>query len=270
MAKIIDYNATVVSKKLLNDYLLILEIKPDDQPYHFKPGQYASIGVRGTSKVVEQATNQDEIKLIKEVIQRAYSIASSNTSPTLEFYLALVAHGQLTPRLFALAEGDRLYVSKKAVGIFTLEKVPPTKHLLLMSTGTGLAPYISMLRSQFDWSLGQKVILMHGVRHEKDLGYRSELENLARTQKDFFYIPVLSAKEEVEPTWNGMRGYLQNLIFSPTLEEQTQIAITPENIEVFICGNPAMIEASIEKLKEKDFILAKGRTPGTIHIEEYW
>jgi ferredoxin--NADP+ reductase len=269
MAKQVEYNASVVSRLDINSFLIILGIKPDQQPYPFKPGQYTTLALKASTPRVKEATAEANPKTGDDAIQRAYSVASANTTGVLDFYLALVSHGELTPRLFSLNVGDRVYVGPKATGLFTLEKIEEQKSLLFMATGTGLAPYISMLRSNFDWSKGRKVVVLHGVRHSSDLGYREELEELAKTQKNFFYMPVISQPSK-DPTWQGLGGYLQDVLFSGEVSTKTGLKVSPDNFDVFICGNPAMIESSITKLNEVGFILAKGRTPGTIHIEEYW
>jgi ferredoxin--NADP+ reductase len=82
-------------------------------------------------------------------------------------------------------------------------------------------------------------------------------------------MPVISQPAK-DPSWTGLSGYLQEKLFSGIVEEKTKLKVTPDNFDVFICGNPAMIEASIVKLSEIGFVLIKGRNPGTIHIEEYW
>jgi ferredoxin--NADP+ reductase len=178
MAK--DYNATVTSRLDINPFLIVLGIKPDQQPYNFKPGQYTVVGLKASTPRVEGSTPEANPKEGDVVIQRAYSVASGNKEAALDFYLALVSHGELTPRLFTLKEGDRVYVGAKATGVFTLDSVAPNKSLLLMATGTGLAPYISMLRTQLDELKNRKVVVLHGVRHSTDLGYREELEALSK------------------------------------------------------------------------------------------
>lgn len=269
MAKQVDYNATVISRLDINPFLIILGIKPDQQPYNFKPGQYTVVGLKASTGRVKESTPEANPKTGDAIIQRAYSIASANNTGELDFYLALVSHGELTPRLFTLQKNDRVYIGAKATGVFTLDAVAPTKSLLLMATGTGLAPYISMVRSQMNELKNRKVVILHGVRHSGDLGYREELEELSKKHANIVYMPVISQPAK-DPTWTGLSGYLQETLFSGEVEKRTSLEITPENFDAFICGNPSMIEAAIAKLTAVGFVLAKGRNPGTIHIEEYW
>ncbi len=129
MAKQVEYNASVVSRLDINSFLIILGIKPDQQPYPFKPGQYTTLALKASTPRVKEATAEANPKTGDDAIQRAYSVASANTTGVLDFYLALVSHGELTPRLFSLNVGDRVYVGPKATGLFTLEKIEEQKSL---------------------------------------------------------------------------------------------------------------------------------------------
>ena len=203
------------------------------------------------------------------MIRRAYSIASeSRADEYLEFYLTVVMSGELTPRLFNLKVKDRLYVGPKAVGVFTLDKAPG-KHILMIGTGTGLAPYMSMLRSELVCGGPRQFVIVHGARFSWDLGYRTELTGLARHCPNFHYIPVITRPQE-DVTWKGKSGYLQNLVASGTIEEETGLALTPDNFDIFLCGNPGMIETVIGWADARGFIRDKGHDIGTLHTEEYW
>jgi ferredoxin--NADP+ reductase len=205
----------------------------------------------------------------ERMIRRAYSIASeSRADEYLEFYLTVVMSGELTPRLFKLKVKDRLYVGPKAVGVFTLAKAPG-KHIMMIGTGTGLAPYMSMLRSELECNGPRKFVVVHGARYSWDLGYRTELTGLARHCRNFCYIPVITRPQE-DVTWKGRSGYLQNLIASGAIEEETGLALTPETFDIFLCGNPGMIETVIHWAEERGFVKDKGHDIGTIHTEEYW
>jgi ferredoxin/flavodoxin---NADP+ reductase len=205
----------------------------------------------------------------ERMIRRAYSIASeSRADEYLEFYLTVVMSGELTPRLFNLKLRDRVYVGPKAVGVFTLDKAPG-KHILMIGTGTGLAPYMSMLRSELECNGPRKFVVVHGARFSWDLGYRTELIGLARHCANFCYIPVITRPQE-DVTWRGRSGYLQTLIASGAIEEETGLALTPENFDIFLCGNPGMIETVISWAEARGFGRDKGHDIGTLHTEEYW
>jgi ferredoxin/flavodoxin---NADP+ reductase len=203
------------------------------------------------------------------MIRRAYSIASeSRADEYLEFYLTVVMSGELTPRLFKLKVKDRVYVGPKAVGVFTLEKAPG-KHILMVGTGTGLAPYMSMLRSELDCNGPRKFVVVHGARFSWDLGYRTELIGLSRHCRNFIYMPVITRPSE-DVTWRGRSGYLQNIVASEAIEEETGLALTPDNFDIFLCGNPGMIETVISWAEARGFVRDHGHDIGTIHTEEYW
>jgi ferredoxin--NADP+ reductase len=203
------------------------------------------------------------------MIRRAYSIASeSRADEYLEFYLTVVMSGELTPRLFNLKVRDRLYVGPKAVGVFTLDKAPG-KHILMIGTGTGLAPYMSMLRSELVCNGPRQFVIVHGARFSWDLGYRTELTGLARHCGNFHYVPVITRPQE-DPTWRGRSGYLQNLVASGAIEEETGLELTPDNFDIFLCGNPGMIETVIGWAENRGFVKDKGHDIGTLHTEEYW
>jgi ferredoxin--NADP+ reductase len=298
-----EYNATVASRVEVAPGLIILRVVPDNLPFEFRPGQYVVLGLRASEPRVDEAdpeaagaavsatpeagavlgTPESQAAVAEQataiaaaaadperMIRRAYSIASeSRAEEFLEFYLTLVGSGDLTPRLFSLKIKDRLYVGPKAVGVFTLAKAAPDKHILMIATGTGLAPYMSMLRSELVCGGPRKFVIVHGARHSWDLGYRTELTGLARHCVNFHYLPVVTRPAE-DVTWKGRTGYLQNVIASGAIEEETGVALTPANFDIFLCGNPAMIETVIEWAEARGFVRDRGHEVGTLHTEEYW
>jgi ferredoxin--NADP+ reductase len=303
-----EYNATVVSRVEVAPGLVILRVAPDNLPFEFKSGQYVVLGLKASEPRIDEAEADapgvvagglgvaapaaipDEIPGTPEsqwavdaqaesvtraaadpdrMIRRAYSIASeSRADEYLEFYLTVVMSGELTPRLFSLKIRDRLYVGPKAVGVFTLDKAPG-KHILMIGTGTGLAPYMSMLRSELVCNGPRQFVIVHGARYSWDLGYRTELTGLARHCHNFHYMPVITRPQE-DTTWRGRSGYLQNLIASGAIEEETGLELTPDNFDLFLCGNPGMIETVIELALARGFVRDKGHDVGTLHTEEYW
>ena len=298
-----EYNATVSSRVEVAPGLVILRIAPDKLPFEFKSGQYVVLGLKASEPRIDEsegdgavvdavavtaepgsiegtpasrdAVNAQTVAIARSsadperMIRRAYSIASeSRADEFLEFYLTVVMSGELTPRLFNLKIKDRLYLGPKAVGVFTLEKAPG-KHILMISTGTGLAPYMSMMRSELVCNDQRQFVVVHGARFSWDLGYRTELTGLARHCGNFHYIPVVTRPNE-DVTWKGRSGYLQNLIASGAIEEATGLPLTPENFDIFLCGNPGMIETVIGWAEERGFTRDKGHDIGTLHTEEYW
>jgi ferredoxin/flavodoxin---NADP+ reductase len=293
-----EYNATVVARTEVAPGLVIMRVAPDKLPFEFRAGQYVVLGLKASEpRVAEAEPDAPSVVTVpgddagtpdsraavaaqavavatatadpERMIRRAYSIASESRSDEyIEFYLTLVLSGELTPRLFNLKLRDRVFVGPRAVGVFTLAKAPG-KHILMVGTGTGLAPYMSMLRSELDCGAERKFVIVHGARYSWDLGYRTELTGLARHCDNFHYVPVITRPQE-DGSWKGRSGYLQNLIASGAIEEETGLAITPDNFDIFLCGNPGMIETVIAWAEAKGFTRDKGHDVGTLHVEEYW
>jgi len=266
----IDYNATVIQRIEVAPGLIILSVAPDEKGLAFKAGQYTVLGLRRSAPRQEESDPEEAPGGPDTMIRRAYSIASSSRADEfLEFYVTLVQSGELTPRLFRLAVKDRLYMGPKATGIFTLNRVPEDRHVLLVATGTGLAPYMSMLRSDLVCGGPRRFVVLHGARHSWDLGYRNELASLARLCPNMTYLPVVSRAKD-DPTWKGLSGYLQDALASGIVEERTRLPLSPESFHVFLCGNPGMIGAAKDLLIPRGFVPDKSGAPGTLHTEEYW
>src|SRR5690606_8181009 len=180
-------------------------------------------------------------------VRRSYSISSAPGEP-LEFLLTNVAGGTLTPHLFRLRPGDSLWVESTPRGFFTLRYVPPGSHLWLVATGTGLGPFISMLRSPATWRHSERIILVHGVREPVHLAYRAELEALSRTQP-LRYLPVVSRAAPSQPL--ELPGRITTLFESGALEEAAQTRLSPDGHHVLLCGNPEMIRDMMTLLEAR-------------------
>ncbi|MCP5523346.1 MAG: ferredoxin--NADP reductase [Verrucomicrobiales bacterium] len=264
------YNATVVGREEINPQLIVLRVKPDGEMFTFQPGQFAVLGLVGAAPRVAEADAEEAPAAPEKLIRRAYSIASSSAERQyVEFYLTLVASGELTPRLFALRHGDKVFLSPKASGFFTLDKAQPDRAVLLVATGTGLAPYMSMLRTMLINDTSRKFVVLHGARHSWDLGYRAELESLARLRPNLSYLPSITRPDE-DAHFHGLTGRIQKLLEDGVVEQSSGIAIDPSQCEAFLCGNPAMVDAAKEFLAARGFVADKGKELGTIHVEEYW
>ena len=142
-------NAIVSQRIEVAPGLMVMRVVPDGWTLPpFRPGQFGVLGLPGSAPRCTLSDTEDEAPDPVKFIRRAYSIASSSIElQHLEFYITLVHSGSLTPRLFALQPGDRVWLGPKITGTFTIDQAPAEKHLLLVATGTGLAPYMSMLRT---------------------------------------------------------------------------------------------------------------------------
>jgi ferredoxin/flavodoxin---NADP+ reductase len=264
------YNAVVVGREEINPQLLILRVQPDAPLFDFIPGQFGVLGLLGREARVPEAAREDVAPEPDKLIRRAYSIASASVERRyLEFYLTLITSGQLTPRLFALQHGGRLFLGPKATGVFTLDRVPPAKAVILVATGTGLAPYLSMLRTMLVHDTQRRFVVLHGARFSWDLGYRAELESLARLRRNFTYLPSITRPEE-DPHFRGHSGRIQTLLESGLVEKESGVPLDPALADVFLCGNPDMVATVKALLAAKGFKPDHGKGIGTIHVEEYW
>jgi ferredoxin--NADP+ reductase len=296
------YNGTVVSLRKVHSDLMVLRVEPDfPRPAH-KPGQYCSLGLgywepRAEGCQAEALTADDTAK----VVRRAYSISSSildesgaliDTGATryLEFYIVLVrenADGRvpaLTPRLFALREGDRLNVGEKITGAYTLDPVKPDDTVLFLGTGTGEAPHNYMVWELLRRGHTGRILSASCVRLGKDLGYLDTHRSLVARFPNYVYLPLTTR----EPTVTK-KAYIQDVLENGELEQQLGERLDPTRTHVFLCGNPKMIGVPhrdretgvktypspvgvIEVLERRGFQADVSATKfkGSIHFEEYW
>ena len=265
-----EYNSVVTQIMQVSPIMKIIRVKPDGWEFpEYKAGQFVALGLAGTESRCADSTEQyppleDENKIIK----RAYSIASSSSQEYIEFYITLVHSGALTPRLFDLKIGDKLWLGKKAVGMFTLDEVDPAQNIILVATGTGVAPFMSMLRSNALTRTG-KIIVVHGAANSWDLGYSSELELLQSMFPNFHYYPTITLPEKEPTGWNGDTRFIEKILDAGVVEEKFGLKPMPDNTHVFLCGNPKMIESVTEVLAKDNFKVHKKKDPGQIHIEEF-
>lgn len=197
---------------------------------------------------------------------RAYSIASAPGETDLEFYFNRVIDGPLSNHLAELEIGDSIEVAKSAAGFFTLEEVIGGNDLWMMATGTGLGPYISILRSADVWQRFSKIIVVHAVRREADLGYREELVKLADEHKSFQYIPVVT-REKIKTT---LSQRFPKIISNGTLAAETGCDLNPESSRIMLCGSMDMIKDTTVALKESGITKHLRSKHGQIISEKYW
>ena len=262
------YNATLIKLGELNSGLIIVRVQADESLFSFDAGQYTVLGLQASSARVPMSDPEEGSPSPDRLIRRAYSIASSSVeNEYLEFYVSLVRSGALTPRLFALEEGDRLWLGPKAVGQFTLQQVEAEHDLILISTGTGLAPYISMVRTAHRCGEGRKFYVVHGARYSWDLGYRSELQALDHGCGTFSYLPTVTRADE---TWNGHVGRVQSVLEDGALDSILEGSLDPARQAIFVCGNPSMVEELQGRFEEIGYQVHRKGQPGNLHIERYW
>lgn len=266
------FNAKVTERIEVAPGLIILKVEPVGwEAPDFEPGQYGVLGLPGSSARVELSDQEDSKPDLDKLIKRAYSIASaSHEKNYIEFYITLIRSGSLTPRIFALNEGDRLFLGPKFKGVFRLDHAPEDANLVMIATGTGIAPYMSMIRTEFKIHPKRRFALLHGARHSWDLGYRAELETLDYYFDGFTYAPSISRPDEEREGWKGFSGYVQELWKKGVAQKACGCDLTPDNTHIFLCGAPSMVEETITILIEQGFKEHKKKDPGQIHVERFW
>ncbi len=266
-----NLNALVTSRVELSPRVMILRVaSKDGQLSDFTAGQFAVLGLPGSAPRCALSEPELSPSNSDQLIRRSYSIASSSKNREyMEFYISLVSNGGLTPRLFALKVGDPIWLGPKVSGIFTLGQVPKEKHIVMVATGTGLAPYISMLTSELQCGNARRFAVLHGAYHSWDLGYRSELQTMQYLCSNFKYIATID-KPEAEPVpWTGKTGWVQDIWKTGAVAETWGEKPTPENTHVFLCGVSGMVNAMMEALNADGFVEQTKTKPGQIHVERF-
>ena len=222
--------------------------------FRFLNGQFAMIGLEVDGRP----------------LLRAYSMASANHEESLEFFSIKVADGPLTSRLQQIKEGDTILVGRKATGTLITDNLIPGKRLLLLSTGTGLAPFASLIKDPEVYDLYEKIILVHGVRYVSELAYQDfitkdlpEHEFLGEIVKEkLLYYPTVTR----EPFRNT--GRLTDLIITGKM--QRDLGLPPLNVaddRFMLCGSPSMLKDTCRILNDMGYSEARHGNQGHYVIE---
>lgn len=224
--------------------------------FSFTPGQFARLGL-------EQGSGY---------LWRAYSMVSAPWDETLEFFSIVVPQGQFSARLAAMQVGDEILLDARANGFFTADRLGGGRDLWLLATGTGLAPYLSILQQSELWQRFDAIRLVHGVSYAADLVYQQEIAALiqhpqrAEHSAKFGYLPIVT-----RATPPGMLGErLPALIASGALETAANLMFSPAHSRVMICGNPKMVAETFRALVGRGLALSRLQQPGQIVLENGW
>jgi len=238
----------VVENRRLNSYLTSLIIDAPFTP--FEAGQFVRVGV---------ADNDD-------VLARPYSLVNTPEEPYLEVYLNIVEEGPLSPRLFALQAGDEVFVSDNPSGFLTVSELPQCKHLWMIATGTGIGPFLAILKSEPVWRKFDKVVLCYSVSKAVELAYQDLIRQVqARHPEQFVYVPVVT--REAHPGALGAR--VTTLMRDGTLERHTGLAINADDSHLMMCGSSEMITDVSEELLSRGMQKHRRRVPGHYTTEKY-
>jgi len=202
-----------------------------------------------------------------ERVARAFSMVSAPGEPLLEFYGIVVPEGPLSPRLARLAPGERLFVASNPAGFLVLSELPEAETLWLMATGTGIAPFVSMLRAGTPWQRFENVALVHAVRQAQELVYRDDVERArAKHGPRFRYVPVVSREDAP----HALRGRIPALLRDGQLEGAAGLKLAAADSQVMLCGNPDMLKDTNAALAERGLRKNRRRSPGHITVESFW
>jgi len=202
-----------------------------------------------------------------ELVARPYSYVNAPQESPLEFYFITVPDGPLTSHLVRLSPGDAIYVMRKASGFLTLDEVPDAQHLWLLSTGTAIGPFLSILKTLQPWQRFKKIVLVHAVRHAAELSFSATLQALlAGHSGQFQFIPFVSR----EPTDFAIQARIPDAIEDGRLEQRAGLQLSAEQSQVMICGNPAMVKSTSAALQARGLQRNRRRSPGQFSVENYW
>ncbi len=272
---------TVLSKTTWTPNLFSFTVSRPDS-FKFTAGQFVRLGVNPSqlnyykqlSKVADAEEDEDLNETLDEDIFRAYSIVSSPFDEVLEFFSIVIPDGAFTSQLQHLEVGDELLLNTMPFGFLTLARYqkPLPKDLWLLATGTGLAPFLSMLQDLKTWEDYEHIVLAYSARSEEELAYMDKIESL---QEDFgslvdnpaklIFIPIVTR----EPVEGALTERLPKLLLDGTLQARAGIDLDVDSTHVMLCGNPEMVEDTKETLKGLGLVMNR-RGEGNIAVENYW
>lgn len=240
-----------------------------DQAFRFTSGQFARLGVY-------RDDGRAEDKKGPRFVWRAYSVVSAEYDEHLEFYSIVVPDGEFTTKLAELQVGDTLLVEKQSYGFMTLDRFHGGHDLWLLSSGTGLAPFIAILHDLKAWETYRRIIVVHSVREAHELVYRDTIEAL-RAHEVFgealraepgrlVYVPIVTRQQLP----GVLSARIPLLIDNGALERAAGVALSHEASRIMICGNPAMVDDIRGTLTARGYAVSRRGHPAQMAVENYW
>lgn len=299
--RVLYYNAELVERIDAHEDLARFRVRPDEGTPRFAPGQYVALGLGYWEPRLPGAQPESlPAKKYWRLVRRAYSIScpmideqdrllTCDDCGYLEFYIALIRSADtapaLTPRLFHLQPGARLFVQSRIVGTYTLEGISPHDTVLFIGTGTGEAPHNAMVARLLSTGHRGPVIVATCVRRASDLAYTRAHDVLMGRYANYRYLPYTTREpRNLDPTRRDFVGVerLQTVYRSGRLAAEAGVELSPKDTHVFLCGNPAMI--GLERPGEPpsgaagmlQLLLADGfrdegpAGPALVRYEKYW
>jgi ferredoxin--NADP+ reductase len=201
-----------------------------------------------------------------ERVGRPYSLVNSPHETPLEIYFNEIPEGPLTPKLSDLEIGDRIWVSAKANGVFTMDNVVSRRDLWMLATGTALGVFLSILKTPEPWERFERVILVHGARNAGELAYGETIAELqAAHEGSFTFISALTR----DASETSLQGRITNLLENGGLEDAAGVKISVDDSHLMLCGNSAMIKDVREWLEARGLHRHKRHEPGHYTTEQY-
>ena len=237
----------IVEKKCWNDRLYTLRIECDFDT--FESGQFVRVA----------------LDIDGERVARPYSLVNKPDDDSLEIYFNIVDEGPLSPRLAELEVGDEIFVTDRANGFLTVSEVPQCRHLWMLATGTGVGPFLSILKNRDAWQRFEKIVLVYSVRDISELAYQQQVADIQQQWPQKFSFVPLVTREKVEGMLNQR---ITDSIEDDSLEQTTGVVID-EDSHVMMCGNSEMIADVTEVLAKRGLRKHRRREPGHITTEKY-
>ncbi|MBV8032700.1 MAG: ferredoxin--NADP reductase [Betaproteobacteria bacterium] len=226
----------------------LFSLRVEGAPLEFEAGQFVRLA----------------LDVDGERVARAFSFVNPPSDPVHEFFGVVVPEGPLSPRLARLAPGQTLYLAKRAAGFLVLSEVPDAQTLWLLATGTGLAPFLSILRTDAPWRRFRRVVLVHAVRFARELVYQELISGLKRPE--FSYLSFVSREAHA----GSLAGRIPAAIADGRLEAAAAVPLAAADSHVMLCGNPDMLRDAQAALAERALRKHRRRAPGHITVESFW
>jgi ferredoxin--NADP+ reductase len=240
---------TVVNQKRWTQTLFTLQVEAEVA--RFEAGQFAKLAF-----AVEG-----------EMVARPYSFVNAPDERPHEFYYVTLPDGPLTQRLCKLQSGDAIYLAPRPAGFLALSEIPDGENLWLISTGTGVGPFLSILKTEGPWQRFRQVVLVHAVRHAEELTYRDSVARLLGEHGEQMRM-VSFVSRESKP--GALYGRIPLAIEEGRLEAAAGVALSAKTSQVMICGNPEMVTDTSAALARRGMKKHRRREPGQVTVENYW
>ncbi|OHX13802.1 ferredoxin--NADP(+) reductase [Chromobacterium sphagni] len=205
-------------------------------------------------------------------VWRAYSMCSAEHDEHLEFYSIVVESGLFSPLLASLAPGGQVMLDKKALGFFQEDRLPDGRDLWLLATGTGIAPYLSILQRPEVWQRFEHIVLSHCVRNGDELSFQAEIAALRQHPlwgehgHKLQYLPVVTRDAPA----GMLDARFPQLLEDGRLAQRAGLQLSPENSRFMLCGNPKMVEDTHRQLMKMGYRMTRQNAPGHIVLENGW